>query len=169
MLLGIGNMASATAGEANLTHTARTTAKGKAITPRNASSCAESLKDTMANPKSTCIRGDSGHTQPDAEEGAVRTANIGSNRTAAWTISQRTAARTLGGLSLRHRKHGILGVGGSNGALVNPTGGGVRIWARGLRKELWREPLRRGWRQVRLRPSSRRLGLISTGAGDHRR
>ena len=81
MLLGIGDMASATAGEANLTHTARITAKGKAITPRNASSCAESLKDTMANSKIIRKRGDSGQTQPDADEGAVRTANIGSNRT----------------------------------------------------------------------------------------
>ena len=80
-MLVIGDMASATAGEANRTHTARTTAKGKATTPRNASSCAESSKDTMATSKSTCKRGDSGHTQPDAEEGAGRKVNIGSNRT----------------------------------------------------------------------------------------
>ena len=76
MLLGIGDVTSATAGEASLTHTARTTAKGKAITPRNASSCAESLKDTMANSKITCKRGDAGQTQPDAEEGAVQTAKF---------------------------------------------------------------------------------------------
>ena len=35
----------------------------------------------MVNSKSTYKRGDSGHTQPDADEGAVRTATIGSNRT----------------------------------------------------------------------------------------
>ena len=81
MLLGIGDMASATAGEANRTPTAHTTAKGKAITPRNASSCAESSTDTTATSTSTCRRGDSGHTQPGAEEGAGRKVNIGSNRT----------------------------------------------------------------------------------------
>ena len=63
---------SATAGKANRTHTARTTARGKATTPRNASSCAEYSKDTSGISKSTCICGDSGHTQPDAEVGAGR-------------------------------------------------------------------------------------------------
>ena len=72
MLLGISDMASGTAGEANRTHTARTTARGKATTPRNASSCAEYSKDTSGISKSTCICGDSGHTQPDAEVGAGR-------------------------------------------------------------------------------------------------
>ena len=69
----IGEMASATAGEANRTPaTARTTTKDKATTPRTASSCAESSTDTTATSTSTCRRGDSGHTQPDAEEGAGR-------------------------------------------------------------------------------------------------
>ena len=72
MLLGIRDMASGTAGEANRTRTARTTARGKATTPRNASSCAEYLKDTSGISESTCICGDSGHTQPDAEVGAGR-------------------------------------------------------------------------------------------------
>ena len=73
-MLVIGDMASATAGEANRTRTARTTARGKATTPRNASSCAENSKDTTGISKSTCKRGDSGHThtQPDAEVGAGR-------------------------------------------------------------------------------------------------
>ena len=91
-MLVIGDMASATAGEANRTSTARTTSKGKATTPRNASSCAESLKDTMANSKISCKRGDSGQTQPDAEEGAVQTANIGSNRTNTTQVRVGTAA-----------------------------------------------------------------------------
>ena len=59
----------------------RTTAKGKATTPRNASSCAESSTDATATSTSTCRREDSGHTQPDAEEGAGRKVDIGSNRT----------------------------------------------------------------------------------------
>ena len=80
-MLVIGDMASATAGEANRTPTARTTGEGKAITPRNASSCADSSTDTTATSTSTCRRRDSGHTQPDAEEGAGRKVNIGSNRT----------------------------------------------------------------------------------------
>ena len=76
--------------------------------------------------------------------------------------------RFRGKLSLRQRIQGILGVGGSSGALVTTTGGRVRIWARGLREELWREPSRRRWREVQLRPSSRRRGFFSTAAGDHR-
>ena len=78
---GDRGMTSATAGEANRTPTARTTSKDKATTPRIASSCAESSTDTTATSTSTCRRGDSGHTQPDAEEGAGRKVNIGSNRT----------------------------------------------------------------------------------------
>ena len=76
-----GEMASATAGEANRTPTARTTGKVKATTPRIASSCTESSTNTTSTSTSTCRRGDSGHTQPDAEEGAGRVVNIGSNRT----------------------------------------------------------------------------------------
>ena len=80
-MLLIGEMASATAGEANRTPTARTTVKDKATSPQTPSSCAESSTDTTATSTSTCRRGDSGHTQPDAEEDAGRKVNIGSNRT----------------------------------------------------------------------------------------
>ena len=56
-MLLIGEMASATAGEANRTpcrsHTARNTGKDKATTPRTASSSAESSTDTTATSTST--------------------------------------------------------------------------------------------------------------------
>ena len=77
MLLGIRDMASATAGEANRTHTARTTARSKATTPRNASSCAENSKDTTGSSKSTCKRGIRSRTRRRAQGGrSISAANV---------------------------------------------------------------------------------------------
>ena len=72
----IGGMGSAT----ERTRTARITARGKATTPPNASSCVENSTDTTVISTNTCSRGDSGR-MPDAEEGAGRKVNIDSNRT----------------------------------------------------------------------------------------
>ena len=60
----IGSLGSAT----DHTPTARTTARGKATTPSNASSCVENSTDATATSTNTCRRGDSGRT-PDAEGG----------------------------------------------------------------------------------------------------
>ena len=62
------------------TPTARTTARSKATTPANASSCVENSTDTTATSTNTYRRGDSGR-KPDAEEGAGRKVNTDSNRT----------------------------------------------------------------------------------------
>ena len=75
-MLVIGGMGSAN----ERTPTARITARGKATTPPNASSCVENSTDTTVISTNTCSRGDSGRT-PDAEEGAGRKVNIDSNRT----------------------------------------------------------------------------------------
>ena len=72
----IGGMGNAT----DRTPTARTTARGKATTPPNASSCVENSTDTTATSTNTCRPGNSGRT-PDAKEGAGRKVNIDSNRT----------------------------------------------------------------------------------------
>ena len=75
-MLVIGGMGSAN----ERTPTARTTARGRATTPPNASSCVENSTDSTVISTNTCRRGDSGRT-PDAEEGAGRKVKPDSNRT----------------------------------------------------------------------------------------
>ena len=72
----IGGMGSAT----ERTPTARTTARGKATTPANESSCVEISTNTTVISTNTCRRGDFGRT-PDTEDGAGRKVKIDSNRT----------------------------------------------------------------------------------------
>ena len=129
-----------------------------------------------ASSTSTCRPGDSGHTQPDPEDVVTRAAGLilragaagaeagssGSFRRLIYRLICREdklptdRATTFGELSLRHRKHGILGLGGSSQAMVTTTTGGrVRVRIRGcrLREALWRGPTRRRCRQVRILPS----------------
>ena len=70
MIKGIGSATDSTP-------TARYTARGKAATPRNASSCVENSTDTTATSTNTCSAEGSG-LSPNAEEGAGREVNIGS-------------------------------------------------------------------------------------------
>ena len=77
----IGVMGSVT----DRTPAARTTARGKATTPLNASSCVGNLTDATATSTNTCRRGNSGRTL-DAEEGAGQKVNVDSNRTNATRV-----------------------------------------------------------------------------------
>ena len=66
----------------------------------------------MVNSKSTYKRGDSGHTQPDADEGAVRTATIGSNRTNTTRVRVGAAAIRWNSREGHIRKYTDPGLGG---------------------------------------------------------